>query len=267
MRPPQQLLYGFRPVFEALRARRRRLARLLLREPLSARTARLPEAAQQAGVPVERLAKAAFEHGLPRELRALPHQGVLLEAGPLPELQPEAFLALPFAAPRCLVALDGVQDPQNVGAVARAAEGAGAAGLVLPTRRAPPLSPAVSRAGAGAIEHLPVLRAPNLGRTLLLLREHGFWCVGAEAGEGFGLFDCPDHVFEGDLVLVLGAEERGISPGLAGKLDHRVQIPMAGRVESLNVAAAAALLLYEWRRRSGGGSGSGGEAGSAVEGA
>lgn len=247
MRPQQQLLYGFRPVFEALRARRRRLTRLRLREPLSARAERLPEAAEDAGVPVERLSRAAFERGLPRDL---PHQGVLLEAGPLPELEPEAFLAQHVVAgPRCLVALDGVQDPQNVGAVSRAAEGAGATGLLLPTRRAPPLSPAVSRAGAGAIEHLPVLRAPNLGRTLLLLREHGFWCVGAGAGEGACLFDCPDHVFEGDLVLVLGAEERGISPSLAGKLDHRVQIPMAGRVASLNVAVAAALLLYEWRRR------------------
>lgn len=247
MRPQQQLLYGFRPVFEALRARRRVLQRLRLREPLSTRAERLLPPAQAAGVPVERLARAAFERGLPRDL---PHQGVLLEAGPLPELEPEAFLAQPFTGPRCLVALDGVQDPQNIGAVSRAAEGAGAAGLLLPTRRAPPLSPAVSRAGAGAIEHLPVLRAPNLGRTLLLLREHGFWCVGAGVGEGAVLFDCPDHFFEGDLVLVLGAEERGISPGLASKLDHRVQIPMAGRVASLNVAVAAALLLYEWRRRS-----------------
>jgi 23S rRNA (guanosine2251-2'-O)-methyltransferase len=178
-------------------------------------------------------------------------QGVVLEAGPLPELSLEALLreiATP-AGSRLLVALDGVEDPQNVGAIIRVADGAGVAGLVLTRRHAPPLGPAVARASAGAVEHLPVARAPNLSRAIKDLKKHGFWAIGADAEEGEDIFDVRDKVLSGDLVLILGAEGRGIRAGVGSVLDHRVRVPLAGRVASLNVSAAAAVVLFEVLRR------------------
>ena len=176
-------------------------------------------------------------------------QGVLLDAGPLPEL-PLEELAVSGRAPRTLVALDGVEDPQNLGAIVRVAEAAGTVGLILTRRRAPPLSPAVARASAGAIEWLPVARVANLPRSLDRLKALGFWVFGGEADAPLELYSLPDRLLTGHRVLVLGAEGRGLRDGVRRVVDHRVQIPMTGRVASLNVAAAAAVLLFELRRRS-----------------
>ena len=134
-------------------------------------------------------------------------------------------------------------------AMALAIHRAGAWALLLTTRRAPPLSPAMSRASAGALEHLPVARTPNLGRALELLKNQGFWALGADSNDGEDLFETPDKLWTGDLVVVLGAEGRGLRPGIANKLDHRVRIPMAGGVDSLNVSVAGSLLLFERMRR------------------
>lgn len=176
-------------------------------------------------------------------------QGVCLEAGPLPELTLDELDSLPAASPRWVVALDGVQDPQNLGAIARVADAAGALALLLPARRAAPLSPAVSRASAGALEHLPVARAPNLVRALETLKGRGFWIFGADPEEGVDLFAAAERLLEGDLVLVLGGEGKGLRPGVRAALDAALRIPMGGRVGSLNVATAGAVLLFEWRRR------------------
>jgi 23S rRNA (guanosine2251-2'-O)-methyltransferase len=178
------------------------------------------------------------------------HQGVVLEAGPLPEV---GLDALTRGAPgsRTLVALDGVEDPNNLGAIARVADAAGVAGLVLTRHRAPPLSPAVSRASAGAIEWLPVARVTNLNRSLNQLKSNGFWTFGCDPAGALGLFELPDRVAAGDRVIVLGAEGRGLRPGVLRELDHTVRIPMGGRVGSLNVSTAAAVVLFELSRRSG----------------
>jgi len=250
------VLAGLQSVREALRARRRRLGSLWIRSPgpgasstpSSPRGAReLLDLAEAAGVPVEWGPSSELEAGLPPGARS---QGVLLRAGPLPELGLPDALRLPLEAAPVLVALDEVEDPQNVGAVARAAEGAGAAALVLTRRRAPPLSPAVSRASAGAIEHLPVVRVPNLARALRALHERGYWRLGADASPDATPLDAtPDALWTGALVLVLGSEERGLRPGVAKELDQRVRIPMRGRVASLNVGAAAAVLAFEVSRR------------------
>lgn len=207
--------------------------------------------AQSLGVPVAWVeGKTLAEHSPHGEGSRSPSraQGVVLEAGPLPELGLDEIVAL--AGPgRCVVALDGVEDPQNLGAVARAAEGAGVRALLLPKHRSAPLSPAASRASAGALEHLLVCRVPNLARALAALQAKSFWTLGADAEGGDSLFDAPDRLFEGDVVVVLGAEGRGIRPGVGRHLDHRVRIPMRGRVASLNVGAAAAVVLFELARR------------------
>ena len=238
---------GFHPVREALRARRRRLLRLHVREGL--RHPGLPELVElagAAGVPVE----WARGEALPLE-PGLRTQGLWLEAGPLPELDLGGLLVATAGrvGARRLVLLDGVEDPQNAGAVARVADASGADALVLTARRSPPLGAAMCRASAGALEHLPVARVSNLARALIALREAGFWSVGADAAARESLFAAPDRVFQGDLALVFGAEGRGLRPGVARQLDHRLRIPLAGHVGSLNVAAAAAVVLFEALRR------------------
>jgi len=201
----------------------------------------LRDLARRAGVPVVE----ASETQADAELNT---QGALLDAGPLPELSLDELMGV-AEMPRTLVALDGVEDPQNLGAIARVADATGAAGLLLTQRHAPPLSPAVSRASAGAIEWLPVARVTNLRRALNILKKKDFWIFGAELEAPLGLFDAPDRLLQGDRVVVLGAEGRGLRHGTREVLDHRIEIPMAGRVASLNVAAAAAVILYELRRR------------------
>jgi 23S rRNA (guanosine2251-2'-O)-methyltransferase len=239
-------LTGAHSVREALRAHRRELRRLRVEDVDDADRGirgEIVALARAAGVPVEQASTGQ------RRGEASPGQGVALEVGPLPEDSLAGLLASRAETPRWIVALDGVEDPQNLGAIARVADAAGAAGLLLTQRRAPPLSPAVSRASAGAIEHLPVARVPNLSRALEDLKARGFWIVGADAGGGEDLFGLADRLLEGDLAIVLGAEGRGIRPGIASCLDHRVRIPMRGAVASLNVSAAAAVVLFELVRR------------------
>jgi len=244
-----ELVFGLHPVLEALRARRRRLIRLLIREDLKrADLGALSDLALAAEVAVERMPRRELEGMLPTGAR---NQGLVLEAGPLPapsleELQ--SLAVLPGEARR-LVALDGVEDPQNLGAVIRVAEAAGAHGLILTSRRAPPLGAAVSRASAGAVEHLPVSRVGNLRRALDQLKGGGFWAIGADPDAVEDLFETSDRIWQGDLVLVFGSEGRGLRRTVVEALDHRVRIPMAGRVGSLNVAAAAAVVLFHARLR------------------
>jgi 23S rRNA (guanosine2251-2'-O)-methyltransferase len=234
-------------VWEALRARRRRLFVLRLRPgPARAELAPLLEAARAAGVRVEETSAKDLAAGLGEGAN---HQGVVLAAGPLPLVDLDGLCASGLS-PRTLVALDQVEDPQNLGAIARVADAAGASGLLLTDRHSAPLSPAVARASAGAIEWLATARVPNLVRALNQLKSRGFWIFGAEADAPESLFELPERVLRGERVVVFGAEGRGLRPGVLGAVDHRVRIPLAGRVASLNVASAAAVVLFELSRRS-----------------
>jgi 23S rRNA (guanosine2251-2'-O)-methyltransferase len=180
-------------------------------------------------------------------------QGVVLRVGPVPELSLEDLIEHARAAAGSgnrLVALDGVEDPQNVGALARVAESAGAHGLILTERRAPALTPAVSRASAGAIEWLRVARVPNLLRALTVLQDNAYWIVAAAPHSTATLFEMDDRILTGNLVVVLGAEGKGIRRSILEQADHLVEIPMRGKIASLNVATAGAILLYDLLRRS-----------------
>lgn len=242
-----EILYGVHPVREALRARRRKARRLHVRARGREEVADLLELAHRAGVSVTEADDSALARLAGEDART---QGVVLEAGPLPEVELEALVA---ASPPdgCLVALDGVEDPQNAGAIVRVSEAAGVSGLILTRRHAPPLSAALARASAGAIEHLPVARVPNLARALKLLKKKDFWVFGGVASGGRDVFALDARTVGGRRLLVLGAEGRGLRPSVLAQVDHRVQIPLAGRVQSLNVSAAAAVLLFELRRRQG----------------
>jgi 23S rRNA (guanosine2251-2'-O)-methyltransferase len=167
------------------------------------------------------------------------HQGVVAEVAPYPYADPEALLGRDRAL---LVALDEVTDPHNLGAIARVSECAGADGLLITGRRSASVTGAVSRASAGAVEHLPIARVRNLAEALLAARRPGLWsyAAAAEADQRYDLADYRDGT-----VFVLGAEGRGLRPRVGDACDVRVAIPMRGRVESLNVSTAAAVLLFE----------------------
>jgi 23S rRNA (guanosine2251-2'-O)-methyltransferase len=167
------------------------------------------------------------------------HQGVCAEAGEYPYVEGDELLAGPNPL---IVALDQVTDPQNLGAICRTAEAAGATGVIVPRHGAAEVTPAVCRASAGAVEHLPIARVRNLADFLAQAKAAGCWCYGADAGATVA-YDQPDY--SGGVVLVLGSEGRGLRPRVAAACDERVAIPRHGRVGSLNVGAAAAVLLYE----------------------
>ncbi len=239
-------LTGLNPIREALAARRRELRRLDVRaDATHPGVVDLVTRARQLGIRVRELAD--------REAGGLASPGIELEAGPLPELGLEELLVASPARtePRTLVALDGVEDPQNLGAIARVAESAGAEGLILTFRHAPPLSAAVSRASAGAIEWLPVARVPNLSRALEVLQGEGFWVLGADEQAADSLYELPESLARADRVVVLGAEGRGIRPGVVKRLDQHLRIPLRGKVASLNVSTAASVVLFELGRRAG----------------
>jgi 23S rRNA (guanosine2251-2'-O)-methyltransferase len=166
------------------------------------------------------------------------HQGVCAEVAPFRYADAGALLALP--AP-LIVALDQVQDPQNLGAICRSAECAGAAGVVLPERRSAEVTPAVCKASAGAVEQLPVARVRNLADFLADAKTAGLWCYGADAAASI---DYRRLDWTGGVVLVLGSEGRGLRARVAGTCDALVSLPLRGRIESLNVSAAAAVLVY-----------------------
>ena len=153
-----------------------------------------------------------------------------------------------------MLALDQIQDPQNLGALCRTAECAGAAGVVIPERRSAEVTAAVCKASAGAVEHLRVARVRNLADFLADAKRAGHWCYGASA-EARAAYDEPDY--RGGVVLVLGGEGQGLRPRVAAACDELISLPLRGRIESLNVSAAGAVLMYEiLQRRSGVDSGS-----------
>jgi 23S rRNA (guanosine2251-2'-O)-methyltransferase len=214
------IVYGRQPVAELLRSRRRRALQVW--------------ATKDPGVPY----KQATGDELTARAGTDAHQGVVAEAEPYPYAGARELLAKPTGL---VIVLDEVQDPQNLGAVCRTAEVAGALGVVIPERRAAEVTPAVCKASAGAVEHLAVARVRNIADFLTDAKQAGFWCYGAAAGAASDAFsvDWPERV-----ALVLGAEGKGLRPRVAKACDELVSVPMRGRLDSLNVSATAAVLTY-----------------------
>jgi 23S rRNA (guanosine2251-2'-O)-methyltransferase len=206
-------IYGRRPVAEAERGRRQ-----------VHRVWRSPE------TPSEELERLC---GSPD------HQGVVAEVDPYPYADPGALLTTDDAL---VVVLDEVQDPHNLGAVCRAAEVAGASGVVIPERRAASVTPAACKASAGAVEHLPVARARNLADWLAEAKKSGAWVYGADAEAPTGYTEVD---WGGRAVLALGSEGKGLRPRVAAACDELVSIPARGRVGSLNASVAAGVILFE----------------------
>jgi 23S rRNA (guanosine2251-2'-O)-methyltransferase len=242
-----ETLYGRHAVLEALRAGRRRAWRVLLAEGAQERdtVAEIMDAARQRGVPVQRVRRGELDR-----LGTADHQGVALEVTPYPYVVLVDVLAAAEARgePPFLLLLDRVQDPQNVGTLLRTAEAVGVAGVVIPERRAAGITPAVSNASAGAVEHLSVAQVTNLAQTIAELKQAGVWVVGLERTAGALPYDEAD--LTGPLALVVGSEGEGLSRLVRERCDWLVMLPMRGRVTSLNAAVAGSIVLYAaWRAR------------------
>lgn len=223
------ILYGRNPVREALRAGRRTFGEIWATERVIAREPWLAQAGARIARPDE----------IERRAESSDHQGVCADAGGYPYVSAPELLMRPDPF---VVALDELQDPQNLGAIARSAECAGVTGVVICERRAAAVTPAVVKASAGAVEHLRVARVRNLADFLGEAKTAGAWCYGADGG-GDTAYDAPDY--RGGVVLVMGAEGSGLRPRVAKSCDALVSLPLRGRTASLNVSAAAAVLMYE----------------------
>lgn len=243
---PDELVAGRNAVAEAMRAAVPAVA-LYLAVGIE-RDERVDEIRKLAGdhkVPILDAARGELD----RMAGAAPHQGVVLHTRPFDYLHPDDLLrrALEASVPPLLVALDGVTDPHNVGAIARSAAAFGAHGLVLPERRAAGVTPSAWKASAGALARLPVARAGNLVRTLTAYAEAGLMLAGLD-GDGEIDLDALE-LAAGPLVLVVGAEGRGLSRLAAQTCDVTVRIPLVASVESLNASVAAGIALAEVARR------------------
>jgi len=238
-----EVLYGLHPVEEALRAGRRRFDHVLVSEERrDARLEKLLAQCRESGVRVRQESRDQ----LTLAAQTPAHQGVVAFVRPQESLSIEDLFepdpASKSGAARLLLALDGVEDPQNLGALLRVADGAGVDGVVLTERRSAPLSPVALKASAGAAEHLRIARIVNLVRALEELKRQNIWVIGLdERGEtDYDQFD-----LTGNCVLVLGREGAGLHDLVRRSCDHLLRIPMAGGVSSLNVSAAGAVVLYE----------------------
>ena len=228
---PSEVVYGRNPVRELLAAGRRRVHEVYA----------LPDLVGEGwlrGVGALPATRAA----LGRLCGSSDHQGVVAVCDPYPYVS-ERDLVRGGGA---LVCLDGAQDPRNLGAVARVVDAAGAAGLVIPERGSPGVTPTVCKASAGATEHVPIARVSNLASFLHDAKQAHRWVVGAATK---GAADYRDIEWPEAPVLVLGAEGSGLRTRVRGLCDLLVTIPMRGRVESLNLSVAAAVLLFEALRR------------------
>jgi 23S rRNA (guanosine2251-2'-O)-methyltransferase len=224
------IIYGRNPVMEALRGRRKHAV-----GEVWATTGVAGEPWLE-GVRV----KCASAEEVQQRCGSTAHQGICAEAGGYPYASADQLLA---GNEPLVVALDQVQDPQNLGSICRTAECAGAAGVVIPERRAAEVTPAVCKASAGAVEHLRVARVRNIADFLADARDAECWCYGASA-EATVAYDALDYS-GGGVVLVLGSEGHGLRPRVSAACDELIALPLLGTVESLGVSAAAAAVLYE----------------------
>ncbi len=235
-----QTIYGLHAVRAMLERHPQRVLGVRLAEHRGdARARAIEELAQRAGISVRRVDNQALK----QQLGEVAHQGVAAEVVPLaPWDEDQLLAALSSVQSPLLLALDGVQDPHNLGACLRSADACGALAVIVPRDRAAQLSPAVRKVAAGAAESTPVVAVTNLVRTLKLLKQANLWVVGADAAaeEDSWRID-----LKGGVVLVLGSEGTGLRHLTQANCDFRVRLPQLGAVESLNVSVAAGMLLYE----------------------
>ncbi len=236
--------YGLHTIGALLQRHPERVLRVWLQQGREdSRAVHIEQLARAAGKPIERIAADR----LAARAGNVVHQGVLAEVIAMdPWAESQLLAAIQAATNPLLLALDGVQDPHNLGACLRTADACGVLALIVPRDRAAPLNATARKSASGAAETTPVVTVTNLSRTLSLLKEAGLWIVGADA-------DADQTAAQVDLtgprVLVMGAEGRGLRALTRRHCDWLARLPSRGAVESLNVSVAAGMLLYEALRQ------------------
>lgn len=233
------IAYGVHAVSESLKARR--VSRLMHERGAGPRVDAIVARAHELRIPVETLDRRALD----KVTRGGVHQGVAAEVQPLPAYTVEE-LVREAEGPALVVVLDGIEDPQNFGAILRSVDAAGATGVIRQARHSAPLDGATAKASAGAVHHVRIATVVNISRSLEELTELGVWTVGfdAEAGESYDQVD-----FTQPTALVLGAEGSGLRRLVRETCERLVSVPMAGQVASLNVSVTAGIGLFEAARQ------------------
>jgi 23S rRNA (guanosine2251-2'-O)-methyltransferase len=237
------IIYGINAVGEALKSRGRGFEYVgVARERHDHRVQRIIDECRRVGVAVRFVTRQDID----RLAGTASHQGVVAVTSAKTYAEVEEILGQRRGEHSLLVVLDGVEDPHNLGAIIRTADGAGADGVLIPERRAAGVTATVAKASAGAVEHVPIAKITNVARTLEELKNRNVWTVGLDerASQGYDALD-----YNMDCALVLGAEGKGLHELVRKKCDFLVSIPMLGRVPSLNVSVAAAVVLYEIARQ------------------
>jgi 23S rRNA (guanosine2251-2'-O)-methyltransferase len=240
-----EYLYGVNPVMEALFARRRKIKEIwLMTKPPEKRRSKVMELARMQGIKIQKVSAQKLRSNVGQVV----HQGVAAVTEPLP------LIHLTKVLPRkksnssygIWLLLDNITDPNNLGAIIRTALCAGVKAVIFPKDRSAPPSPVVSKASAGALEHISLCRVTNLAETLKKLKAHGIWVAGLDAGAEDSLYH---HDLSGPLALVVGGEEKGIRPRVKRQCDFLLSIPQMGPVSSLNASVAAAIAIFESLRQ------------------
>lgn len=241
MAAAESYLWGFHPIVEAIRAQRRKIFKVLLaREKNSARRETVAALAREAGIGVRWVTSAQLTTIMGHRR----HQGLGAEVSDYPLCTVDDILTLRSdkGEDRFVLILDQIVDPQNLGALTRTAHCAGLHGVIMAKDRSAPPSATVSKASAGALEHIRLARVTNLVGTIKELKKAGLWIAGADRGADQDLF-CAD--LTGPLALVIGGEEKGLRPLVKRQCDLMLAIPQTGPIGSLNASVAAAVIMYE----------------------
>ncbi len=241
-----RLVLGVHPVREALRAQRTLEKVLIAKGAAGPRLQEIIDLCRTQNIPVRFESREVLD----RAAKGVPHQNVLAFGSARGYVELKDVIE----GAELLVVLDGVEDPHNLGAIIRTTHAAGANAVVVPERRAAPLTETVDRAAAGALEYLPVARVTNITQALDRLKQNGFWIYGLDE-RGTELYDRVDY--HSPTAIVLGGEGKGLHQNVQKHCDVLLRIPMAGAVSSLNVSVATGVVLFEWRRRLGSSGGQG----------
>ncbi|MBI2679149.1 MAG: 23S rRNA (guanosine(2251)-2'-O)-methyltransferase RlmB [Candidatus Koribacter versatilis] len=233
------VIFGIHSVTEALKARARNFDHVeVAKDRHDPKIQRIIDDCRVSSIPVRFVPRESLD----RLARSANHQGVVAVTSSKKYSQVEDFIASKRGPWSFLVVLDGVEDPHNLGAVIRAADGAGADGIIIPERRAVHVTGTVAKASAGASEHMPLAKVTNISRTLEDLKDENIWIVGLDE-RGTQTYDQVDYKM--DCALVFGAEGKGLHEHVRKHCDFLVNIPMAGSVSSLNVSVASGIVMYE----------------------
>ena len=240
-----EILYGFHPVYEALKASRRTFQQVYIVEQMkSRRIERIVLEASRKKLPIQKVNRATLQ----TIVGNISHQGIAAKVTPYPLADVAVLMdrALSGRRPAFILLLDNIVDPHNLGAILRTAVGAGVDGVIIPKDRSAFPTPAVSKISSGALEYICLAQVNNMVRTVQMLKERGLWIVGLDQ-------HAADSIFSADLTvamgLIIGGEEKGIRPLVRKTCDCLISIPQTGKVGSLNASVAGAIVMYESYRQ------------------